>query len=31
VARAYLVVGVGGSRIAAIADPHGAWLTWLEG
>lgn len=31
VARACLVVGVGGSRLAAIADPHGAWLRWLAG
>jgi len=30
VARAFLVVGVGGARVAAIADPHGAWLRWLE-
>jgi len=26
---AHFVVGVGGARVAAVSDPHGAWLTWI--
>lgn len=30
VAPGYFVVGVGGSRAAALADPHGSWLSWID-